>query len=181
MMLKEKVDNFIARPYNKVKRGADSYAESIEITVAELNRLVGLYKSTAGAQRLRLIRDAIDHWLRRYHGYTIQGSIGSHYVTEESKTASATVFEHVVPASKVRDMFIAGVLTAEQAMNMPTCIVSKEQDRALSKSGRVSSSDNLWNFFQRYDIFADVISTHDGKTINPATWSLENHFNYFES
>lgn len=181
MMLKEKVDNFIARPYNKVKRGADSYAESIEITVAELNRLVGLYKSTAGAQRLRLIRDAIDHWLRRYHGYTIQGSIGSHYVTEESKTASATVFEHVVPASKVRDMFIAGVLTAEQAMNMPTCIVSKEQDRALSKSGRVSSSDNLWNFFQRYDIFADVISTHDGKAINPATWSLENHFNYFES
>jgi hypothetical protein len=179
-MLKENIANFVARPYTKVKRGADSYAESVEITVAELDRLVGLYKTTTGAQRLRLVRDAIDHWLRRYHGYTIQGSIGSHYVTKQGATATKTVFEHVVPASKVRDMFIAGVLTAEQAMHMPTCIVSKEQDIALSKSGRVSSTTNMWEFFERYNIFNDTITTHDGTKIDPTTWTLEDHFNYFK-
>lgn len=179
-MLKENIANFVLKPYTKVKRGTASYAESTEITVAELNRLVGVYKTTTGAQRLRLVRDAIDHWLRRYHGYTIQGSIGSHYVTKQGTIATKTVFEHVVPASKVRDMFIAGVLTAEQAMHMPTCIVSKEQDIALSKSGRVSSTTNLWLFFERYDVFNDTIATHDGTVIDPTKWTLADHFNYFK-
>ena len=178
-MLKETIANYVAVPYTKVRRGPDSYTESIEITVIELDRLVDLYKTTTGAQRLRLIRDAIDHWLRRYHGYAIRGSIGSHYVTKESASSKARIFEHVIPASKTRDLLLQGILTAEQAINMPTCFVSKKQDLALNKSGRVSSTSNLWIFLERYNIFTDAIATHDGQTINPTKWSLEDHFNYF--
>jgi len=179
-MLKEKIDNFVAKPYTKVKRGADSYNESILITVSELERLVEKYYNTTGAQSLRLIRDAIDHWLRRYHGYTIRGSIGSHYKTNMGVKSKNKVFEHVVPASKTRDMLLQGVLTPEQAINMPTCFVSKQQDLILNKSGRVSSTSNLWVFFERYDVFKDTITTHDGTRIDPTTWTLEDHFNYFK-
>jgi hypothetical protein len=179
-MLQERINSFVATPYTKVKRGPDSYKESIVITVAELERLVEKYHSTVGSQSLRLIRDAIDHWLRRYHGYTIRGSIGSHYKTAQGARAKNKVFEHVVPASKTRDMLLQGVINPVQAINMPTCFVSKQQDLTLNKSGRVSSSSNLWMFFERYDVFKDTITTHDGTTIDPLTWTLEDHFNYFK-
>lgn len=179
-MLKERLDNFVAGGYTKVKRGPDSYKESIVITVAELERLVEKYHSTVGPQSLRLIRDAIDHWLRRYHGYTIRGSIGSHYKTNTGARAKSKVFEHVIPASKSRDLLLQGIINPVQAINMPTCFVSKQQDLTLNKSGRVSSTSNLWLFFERYDVFNDTIATHDGTTIDPTKWTLADHFNYFK-
>jgi len=179
LTLQESILNFQDASYSRVKRGDVSYADTLKITKDELNRYVGIYKQGGNAQHLRLVRDAIDHWLRRYHGYAIQGSIGSHYISACGRTAGATVFEHVVPASKVRDMFIAGILTAEQAMHMPTCIVSKQQDLILTSNGRVSSTSNIWQFFERYNIFDDKITTHDGTEIDQDKWTLGDHFSYF--
>lgn len=180
MTLQESIGNFQEFSYTRVKRGNESYADTLHITKSELDRYVVLYREGGNAQHLRLIRDAIDHWLRRYHGYSIRGSIGSHYKTSMGVKAKNKIFEHVIPASKTRDMLLQGVLTTEQAINMPTCFVSKQQDISLNKSGRVSSSSNLWLFFERYNVFRDKITTYDGTPVDPETWTLEKHFEYFK-
>lgn len=117
-MLKESIQSFKAPIYTRVKRGGASYHQTIHFIVANLNRLVKVYKQTEGygigdnLQTLRLIRDEIDHNLRRYHGYTIKGSIGSHYKQVGIKKG---IFEHMVPASTIRDLLLAEKITAHQA------------------------------------------------------------------
>jgi len=176
-MLKQLIENFESANYTRVSRGADSYAESETITVSELDRLVAMYHLGGGAQTLRLVRDAIDHWLRRYHGYAIQGSIGAHY--HQIGLKEKGIFEHVVPASRIRDMLIAGVLTPVQAMNMPTCQISNAGDRALRQAGLVSTTPSVWNFFDRYKILQSNFETHNGTPVDVSNWNLEKHFKLF--
>jgi hypothetical protein len=176
-MLKQLIENFESANYTRVSRGADSYAESETITVSELDRLVAMYHLGGGPQTLRLVRDAIDHWLRRYHGYAIQGSIGAHYRQVGLKEKG--IFEHVVPASRVRDMLIAGILTPVQAMNMPTCQISNAGDRTLRQAGLVSTTPSVWNFFKRYEILQSNFETHNGTPVDVSNWNLEKHFKLF--
>jgi hypothetical protein len=114
-------------------------------------------KAAAHRQTARLLRDSIDHWIRRYHGYAIEGSIGSHY-TEVGVDKANCVFEHVIPAAKVRDMLLQGVLTVKQALNTPTCLISTRNDEILREEGHVSSSPDYWHFFKRYEMFDDAIA-----------------------
>jgi hypothetical protein len=92
------------------------------------------------------------------------------------------IFEHVIPAAKVRDMLIQGVLTTAQALNTPTCFISTANDQLLREHGRVSSSPDYWQFFRRYDVFNKntQFKTHNGTAIDILTWTLENHYNYFK-
>jgi len=78
-------------------------------------------------------------------------------------------------------MLIQGVLTTAQALNTPTCFISKPNDQLLRKHRRVSSSPNYWKFFERYDIFdaSTEFVTHDGHLINCDQWTLQDHFNLF--
>jgi hypothetical protein len=179
--LQQLVESFSPVTYSRVQRGDKAYKETYELTVSELDRLVKMYKEiqTVG-QTARLIRDSIDHWIRRYHGYAIEGSIGSHY-TEVGVDKANCVFEHVIPAAKVRDMLLQGILTVKQALNTPTCLISKRNDDILREEGHVSSSPDYWNFFKRYEMFDDAkFVTYNGEEItDPSTWTLGNHFEKF--
>lgn len=178
MSLKQLVESFQNVDYSRVTRNEQAYTESIDITTSELTRLVALYNQGGGRQHLRLIRDSIDHWIRRYHDYAIGGSIGTHY-REQGLTAKG-IFEHVIPASKLRDMLLTGALTIGQALNAPVCRISNESDEQLCGQGLVSTNNNYWNFFLRYSKLEDtIIETHDGKMIDVNTWTLEDHYNYF--
>jgi len=179
-MLKESLDRFTKADYTKVKRSEATHAESLTIAVTELDRLVNLYKNDHAPQTARLLRDSMDHWIRRYHGYVIQGGIGAHY-SQVGVNLKNCIFEHVIPAAKVRDMLIQGVLTTAQALNTPTCFISKKNDQLLRKHKRTSSSPNYWNFFERYDIFGDStkFTTYNGQMIDCGKWTLQDHFNMF--
>jgi hypothetical protein len=180
-MLKQSLEKFSKAKYTKVTRSAETHAESLVIAVAELNRLANLYKGKHTPQTARLLRDSMDHWIRRYHNYVIEGGIGAHY-TEVGVDLKNCIFEHVIPAAKGSDMFIQGVLTAEQALNTPTCFISKANDQLLRENKRVSSSPDYWNFFKRYDIFNNVkFQTYNGQTIDCDKWTLEDHFNFFKN
>ena len=175
--LKTLVESYQPAQYKRVARGDDSYKSTVELTEKELARLVSLYSVQQTLQEQRLIRDAIDHWLRRYHGYAIEGSIGSHYV-EQGVDQKDCIFEHVIPASKVRDMLLQGILTIKQAMNTPTCLISSANDHLLRKHGHVSSSPDYWKFFNRYAVLKSKFATHNGQAVDSA-WNLQKHFEFF--
>lgn len=179
--LKQLVEGFVPVTYSRVQRGDTAYRETYELTVRELERLVTEYKKiqTVG-QTARLLRDSIDHWIRRYHGYAIEGSIGSHYI-EVGVDRANCVFEHVIPAAKVRDMLLAGVLSVKQALNTPTCLISKRNDEILREEGHVSSSPDYWNFFRRYDVFDDAqFVTYNGQAVKDLSkWTLGDHYKFF--
>lgn len=180
MKLKENLDKFIKADYTKVKRDQLTHADSFIIAVTELDRLIALYKNKNSPQTARLLRDSMDHWIRRYHGYVIEGGIGAHY-SQTGVDLKNCIFEHVIPAAKVRDMLIQGVLTTAQALNTPTCFISKENDQLLREHKRVSSSPDYWQFFRRYDVFNNNVKfqTHNGRAISISTWTLQDHFEYF--
>jgi hypothetical protein len=180
--LQQLVESFSPVAYSRVQRGDQAYKETYDLTVRELDRLVAEYKKLQSVgQTARLIRDSIDHWIRRYHGYAIEGSIGAHY-TEVGVDKANCVFEHVIPAAKVRDMLLQGVLTVKQSLNTPTCLISKRNDEILREEGHVSSSPDYWNFFKRYEMFDEAkFVTYIGEEINdPHAWTLGKHFEYFK-
>lgn len=177
--LKLLVEGYRQKNYHRVHRNDESYRQTLELTVQELERLVKMYKEHfAEDQTARLIRDCIDHWIRRYHDYCVRGSIGSHY-REVGVVQGESVFEHVIPASSVRDMLIEGRLSITQALNTPTCLVKKSSDDNLRANGLSSTSPNNWNFFKRYSVLGSHFTTYNGKDI-PDQWSLEDHFKLFD-
>jgi hypothetical protein len=177
--LKFLVESYQPTTYTRVKRSEQTHLESAVLTEQEINRLLSLYQHQQTLQEKRLVRDAIDHWLRRYHGYVIEGGIGSHYV-EVGVNLRSCIFEHIVPARDALDMLLQGIMTVSQAMNIPTCLINKDNDQILRESGLVQSSPDYWLFFQRYAVLDSQFATHDGTPINPLTWTLEKHYNYFK-
>lgn len=177
--LQEGVGKFITPKYPKVQRTAESFKAKTAMAKEQLTHLQVRYNNLKPNEDRRLLRDSIDYWLRRYQGYAIEADMGAHYITEQAKAQGSNYFEHVVPLSRGRDMLIAGVLTPLQAMHIPTCFVTKEQNDALTQSGRGAHSDDYWLFFSRYDCFTDTIMTHDGTVIDPKTWSLADHYKHF--
>ena len=178
--LKTLVEGYQHKNYKRVQRNELAYQQTTEFATQELTRLVAMYNEQfTENQTARLIRDSIDHWIRRYHGYCIEGAIGSHY-TQEGVNVAECVFEHVIPASSVRDMLIQGRLTITQALNTPTCLIKKSSDAKLSNSGLVSTSPDPWYFFQRYSVLNSNFSTYNGHAIvSQDTWSLADHYTFF--
>jgi len=174
------IENFGEADYGRVTRNESAYAETLELTVSEINRLTVMYKAGGGMQHLRLLRDSIDHWIRRYHGYTIGGGIGSHYI-QVGVNPRDCIFEHIIPASKIRDMMLAGVLTVPQALNAPTCLISKDNDEVLRRAGHVSTSPSYWHFFDRYNVLTgNTFSVYNGPTVaNLHGWTLDKHYQHF--
>lgn len=178
--LKLLVESYRPTTYKRVKRSEQTHLESAVLTKQEITRLLDLYQHQQTLQEKRLVRDAIDRWLRRYQGYVIEGGIKSHYI-EIGVNIKSCIFEHIIPARDALDMLLQGIMTVTQAMNIPTCLISKDNDQILSKSGLVKSSPNYWLFFKRYDILAARFTTHDGNIIDTNTWTLEQHYNYFNA
>ena len=183
--LQENMQDMRARRKNSVKRNDQAYEQALAITTEELHRLLTMYRDTVFMEdmRARLLRDAMDHWIRRYQGYSIQGRIKSHYHQAGVSLASKdTIFEHVIPAAVVRDKLIEGQLTVNQALNVPTCRVARATDAALRGKGLHDNTPDGWFFFQRYlTAVPDIgIETYNGQAIqNLDSWTLRDHYNFF--
>jgi hypothetical protein len=164
-----------------VKRDDTAYEQALETTTLELERLLEIYRTTVFVEdmRARLYRDSIDHWIRRYHGYAIEGKHKSHY-REVGVDEKDSVFEHVLPASSVVDMLIQDRLTIAQALNTPTCLIKKSSDLILKNNGLTKQSPDNWRFFRRYSVLNSSFTTHDGKSFgNINDYTLNDHWNLF--
>jgi len=183
--LQESMQNLRGKRYTKVKRDDKAYRQCEESTVEELERLLDLYRNNVIDEDMqaRLWRDRMDNAIRRYQEYAIQGKIKSHYNQSGVSLAKKDVtFEHVIPERIVRDKLIDGEITIRQAINMPTCRVSKTIDQALRDHSLHDSTPDGWFFFKRYGIVAPgiEIETWNGQKIsNIETWTLQDHFDFF--
>jgi hypothetical protein len=149
--------------------------------IRNLNRLVAEYKSVKNDQQLlREIRIDIDNHIRRYHEYCIKQRDGmlAHY--HEINADQDCDFEHLIPESRIRDLLLADVITVVQAVNSPTVRLSRNKHIELKDAGWASQTPDMWIPFKRYsNVFDATFETHDGTVIDLATWSLQDHYNYF--
>jgi len=179
-MLKEQLESFVPPVYAKAKRGAETYAATAAYVYDKLETVVKEYHASKDdVQTRRLIRDTMDHLLRRYHNYCIKENIGAHY--RERSITGKSEFEHMIPCAVVRDLLIAGKITIQQACNPPTCILSKEKHGELKKKGWGSKTPDIYNFWERYNYCFEtqgVFETYTGIEVD-TDMTLEDHFNRF--
>jgi hypothetical protein len=180
-MLKESLQQFTAPVYGRTQRTLDTYQTVAVHCTNHLVRLVEEYRAVKNNQQLlREIRNDIDYYLRRYHEYCIKqrDSMGAHY--HEVGADADTDFEHLIPASRIRDLLLAGTITVTQALNAPTVKLSRAKHTMLKEAGWASHTPDMWLPFRRYSqVFDAVFETHDGTRVDTETWTLEQHFNYF--
>ena len=178
--LRESVSSFNSINHGRVIRNGESYVQTesyirevIESSLTEYSAI------TETNQRARLIRDNIDFMLRRYHGYCIKDRIGAHYRQVGLRHSDPTDFEHVIPASVIRDLLIYKRISINEAMNPPTCILHRDQHKLLAEQGLASKSHDIWNFWTRYKGLDLELATHDNTKIDKTTWNLGDHYEYF--
>lgn len=182
MNLQESLDSFIAPVYGKTARSPATYRTVATRCYQNLERLVQEYHSVENDQQLlREIRNDLDYYLRRYHEYCIEqrDGMGAHY--HEIGAEDETDFEHLIPAARIRDLLLVGKITVEQALNAPTVVLSRSKHRALKEAGWASKTPDMWRPFRRYSqVFEARYQTHDGTPVDPETWTLEQHYEYFQ-
>lgn len=174
------IENFVPPVYGRTPRNSESYQATYRYCSRRLADILEIYRgSTNDQQTLRLVRDDMDNLLRRYHGYAIKENIGAHY-REVGVDASAD-FEHLIPAARIRDMMIAGVLTIDEALNCPTVTLSRVKHHALKEAGWASHTPDVWRPFRRYmQVFDAQFETYDGRVVDPDAWTLQDHYAYFQ-
>lgn len=182
MSLQESIEQFMQPNYGTVRRTEETYKTVSRYCTENLINRVELYHSVENDQQLlREIRNDIDYYLRRYHKYCIQQRDGmkGHYT--EVGVDDEYDFEHLIPAARVRDLLLHQVITVSQALNAPTVKLSKAKHELLSETGWKSTTPDMWLPFMRYHgVFTAGYVTYDGTEIDPTTWTLADHFRYFE-
>jgi hypothetical protein len=181
-MLKESLERFVPAVYGRTQRTAETYQTVANRCRGNLIRLSQEYSQVVNnAQELREIRNEMDEALRRYHEYCIQQRDGmkAHYY--EIGADEDCDFEHLIPAKILRDLLLSEVITIDQALNAPTVVLSRAKHMALKDAGWASKTPDMWLPFKRYsEVFDAAYQTYDGTPIDPATWTLERHFDYFK-
>jgi hypothetical protein len=181
-MLKESLQQFTAPVYGKTQRSPATYQTLADRCKQKLAELKKEYVEVKNDQQLlREIRNDIDYYLRRYHEYCIKqrDSMGAHY--HEVGADDECDFEHLIPAARIRDLLLANAITVEQALNAPTVRLSRAKHAQLKEAGWASTTPNMWVPFVRYSqVFDAKFETHDGTQIDTESWTLEQHFNYFQ-
>jgi hypothetical protein len=181
MTLLERLEGFRTPKYSRVQRSDETYRATARYVTANLERLIQLYDATRNdEQTSRLIRDDVDNALRRYHQYCIKERIGAHYV--ELGIEGNGIFEHMIPASRIRDLLLVGRITAHEACNAPTCKLSVASDQLLKDRGWNSDTPSLTDFWRRYRLCFPTqgrFETHDGTAVDTETWTLDKHYAYF--
>jgi len=179
--LKESLNSFIAPVYSKTQRSPETYRTVAEHCRKNITKLVEEYHRVENDQQLlREIRNDIDYYLRRYHEYCIQQRDGmrAHYL--EVNPDTETDFEHLIPAARIRDLLLADRISIDQALNAPTVRLSRSKHALLKESGWSSKTPDMWRPFRRYSqIFTAKYTTYDGTDIDPESWTLDDHFKYF--
>jgi len=181
-MLKESLEQFTAPVYGKTARSPATYKTVAAYCSRNLVRLVADYHAVRNDQQLlREIRNDIDYYLRRYHEYCIEQRDGMKAHYHEIGADTDCDFEHLIPASRIRDLLLADKITIEQALNPPTVRLSRAKHMALKDAGWASKTPNMWLPFERYtNVFVAEYQTYDGTVVDPATWTLEKHYSYFK-
>ena len=85
----------------------------------------------------------------------------------------------MIPAKDVLGMLLEGKLTVKQALNAPTCLISKADDVKLRKSGLGKLNPNPWFFFRRYQVLNSTFNTYNGQNVDLNDWTLEDHYRFF--
>ena len=182
MNLQESLEQFTAPVYGKTKRTAETYRTVATRCKTQLVQFVDEYRSVKNDQQLlREIRNDIDEKIRRYHEYCIKqrDNMAAHY--HEVGADEDCDFEHLIPAARIRDLLLASAISVEQALNAPTVRLSRTKHAALKEAGWSSTTPDMWCPFRRYtQVFDATYETHDGTAIDPDTWTLEQHFDYFK-
>lgn len=182
MALEQAVKAFSSPVYARTQRTADTYKTVAKHCGQHIGILVAEYRSICNNQQLlREIRNDIDYYLRRYHEYCIRqrDGMGAHYY--EVGADADTDFEHLIPAARIRDMLLAGVISVEQALNAPTVTLSRDKHRMLRESGWGSHTPDMWYPFRRYSqVFHANFETYDGTPVDPDAWTLSQHYTYFQ-
>jgi hypothetical protein len=179
-VLQQRLAGFAQKKPTPVKRGGPSYDATYRFCKSEIERMVEMYKQLAVEdQTARLIRDDIDFLLLRYHGYAIKENIGAHYFEMNLKLTTKTEFEHIIPAAVARDLLIVGRITVDEAMNIPTCRLSKSKHKTLNSTKLGSTTPDIYWFWQRYQPLGITVQTHDGVLVDMLTWNLDSHYQHF--
>lgn len=177
--LLERCQEFKQIKYTRVTRNGLSYSQTEQFTRRVLKICVWTYQRLPEAnQTARLIRDLIDFTLRRFQGYCIKEKFGAHYREVGLQLTDRVDFEHVIPAAIARDMLLHNLMTVDEAMNIPTCMVSRRNHKRLNKKN-ASTTPDIFNFWQRYKILNIMVETHNGTPVNMNTWNLATHYQYF--
>lgn len=164
----------------RVKRSGASYQQTYDFVRAEIQRHVDRYRTLeTHDQTARLIRDEIDDLLRRYHEYCIEQSQGAHYRQVGLAEGEVTEFEHAVPAKVARDAVLSGRMTIDDALNIPTCVLSQSKHRELAAQGLARTTPDTYWFWRRYQNLGIEVVTRDGVKINMNDWNLDDHYQHF--
>ena len=182
MNLKESLESFVQPVYGKTQRSTSTYQTVAAHCSKHIADSVVEYHIIGNNQQLlREIRNDIDYHLRRYHEYCIQQRDGMKAHYHEVGADEDCDFEHLIPAARIRDLLLASAITVEQALNVPTVRLSRAKHKALKDAGWASKTPNMWLPFLRYtNVFDATYQTHDSTTIDPLTWTLEKHYEYFK-
>lgn len=84
--------------------------------------------------------------------------------------------EHVIPQNRIINAFLNGYISAEQALQMPLCMISDEDKHVLEGDWQQSGN---WQYpFRRYKSagYKRVIRSVAGREINIESYTLEDHF-----
>lgn len=164
----------------RVKRSGASYQQTEDLIRAELERWVNRYRELeTHDQTARLIRDEIDNHLRRYHDYCIQQNQGAHYREVGLAKDADIEFEHIIPAKVARDALITGRMSVDDALNIPTCDISRAKHSELAANGMQKTTPDPFWFWRRYRDLGIKIETRDGTAVDLDTWNLDTHYEYF--
>ncbi len=84
--------------------------------------------------------------------------------------------EHVIPQNRIINAYLQGLITAEQALQMPLCMISDSDKHILEGDWQQSGN---WQYpFRRYKSagYTRTIRSVAGKEINMESHTLEDHF-----
>jgi len=180
-LLESSVQGFVYPDYGRVIRDGTAYVATDRFVRRGLKICLLLYSKIERLdQTARLIRDAIDFLLRRYHGYSVQGRIKAHYRDQSIRANDKTDFEHVIPASVLTALLIQGRISVDLAMNPPTCLIKKKHHRLLQQHGYGNRTPDVFWFWRRYNLLGIDIETHDGTKVDFNNWNLATHCEYFK-
>jgi hypothetical protein len=84
--------------------------------------------------------------------------------------------EHVIPQNRIINAYLQGLITGEQALQMPLCMISDADKHTLEGDWQQSGN---WQYpFRRYVSagYTRTIRSVAGKEINMESHTLEDHF-----
>jgi len=84
--------------------------------------------------------------------------------------------EHVIPQNRIINAYLHGLITAEQALQMPLCMISDSDKHILEGDWQQSGN---WQYpFRRYVSagYTKTIRSVNGREIDMNNYTLEGHF-----